>query len=532
MTIRGATAAGARATGAGPGGAEQVPLVQRLDWVRGLRAALVVVAVGAALAGASPLAISWQVLGAVSVLYLVGVSALEEAIRLYGRRAAGALSPGLLADGLYLALIGAVTGGAQGLAPLLIVAHVAGVTLLASHRTGVKVALWHSLLIYGTGELQDLGRLTWAGLGGEPTTWVIGYIAVLWLVALGVGTLSAVNERELRRRRADLEALAGLATALESADNPAQVGRALSAHLADNFGLSRVVVLDESGQTVLGGAGLDAQASDLPPPGAASVLRRATGRRQTQLVSGVEPQADPGLARLLPDAQNLVVVPLVAGGTALGAVVAEHGPGRTARIERRVVATVQRFVDHGALALRTTRLLDEVRTLAAVDALTGLMNRRVFEEALRAELSRTERLGERAGLLLFDIDNFKAINDTYGHHVGDEVLRSVAATFESSSRDFDTVARWGGEEFMVLAPGCDPEAAAAAAERLRAEIARAPLPVSLTVSAGVAVAPTDARDVEGLLKAADSALYAAKAAGRNRIALAADSRGSLRDLPA
>lgn len=532
MTTTGATTAGARATGTGLGGAEQLPLVERLVWLRGLRAALAIVAVGAALTGATPLVISWQLLGAVSVLYVVGVSVIEETIRVYGRRAAGALSPGLLADGLYLALIGAVTGGSAGLAPLLIVSHVAGVTLLASHRTGVKVALWHSLLLYGTGELEEVGWLARAGLGGEPTSWVLGYVAVLWLVALGVGTLSAVNERELRRRRADLEALAGLAAALESADNPAQVSQVLSEHLADNFGLSRVVVLDESGQTVLGGVGVQTETSELPPPGAASVLRRATGRRSTQLVSRVESQADPGLARLLPEARNLIVVPLVAGGTALGVVVAEHGQEHSARIERRVVATVQRFVDHGALSLRTTRLLEEVRTLAAVDALTGLANRRVFEETLRAELSRTERLGETAGVLLFDIDNFKAVNDTYGHHVGDEVLRSVGATLVASSRDFDTVARWGGEEFMVLTPGCDPEAAAAAAERLRVEVARAPLPVSLTVSAGVAVAPTDARDVEELLKAADSALYAAKAAGRNRVRLAADSYGSLRELPA
>lgn len=174
------------------------------------------------------------------------------------------------------------------------------------------------------------------------------------------------------------------------------------------------------------------------------------------------------------------------------------------------------------------RLIAELERKASFDGLTGLANRSLMTDRLRMAIADAERSETSTSVILMDLDNFKAVNDTYGHAVGDQVLRGVGEALTLASRDFDTVARWGGEEFTVLVPGCDPDAAVAAAERLRARVASTALPVPLTVSVGAAVAPTDARDVDGLLTAADAALYEAKSSGRNRVSLAATSRQHLR----
>ena len=157
------------------------------------------------------------------------------------------------------------------------------------------------------------------------------------------------------------------------------------------------------------------------------------------------------------------------------------------------------------------------------DRLTGLLNRRAFDEALADAFARRRRLDEEIGLLMLDLDHFKQVNDTYGHAAGDEVLRGAAGTMVSSLREIDKIFRVGGEEFAVLMPGPDRPAAEAVAERLRQTIAGRPVKVdgrelAVTVSIGIAVT-RGAIDADGLIRTADAALYRAKREGRNRVVI-------------
>lgn len=505
-------------------GAELVPVAERLRSVRWLRLALAAAVVAAALAGVTPLAIPAEILVATAAVYVVGLLVVEQAWRRYAARFAsrGTALVGLtlLIDGVFLAWSAAVTGGAGGVAPLLVLLHVVGVTLLVSYRTGVKLALWHSLLVYGAGELHGLGLVALGGLGDEPLGWRVGYVGVVLLVVVGTASFSAINERELRRRRVDLEALADLATELEQAETPEQVAQILATRVRGAFDFARLAVVGgPDSAMVLATAGVTAPSAELPAAGEGSLVRRACAERRTQLADHLDASTDPGLAALLPDARNVLVVPLVGEEGGVEALVAEHGSHRGSRIERRVVSMVERFADHGALALRAARLLEEVQTLATTDGLTGLATRRVFDEALRAELSRAIRTDDSFALLLLDIDHFKLVNDVHGHQTGDEVLRGIAANLVASSRDFDLVARYGGEEFAVIAPGCDEPAALAVAERLRSELEQAALAVPVTVSVGVGLAPTHATEAEMLVGVADRALLVSKREGRNQVTL-------------
>ncbi|WP_328467497.1 GGDEF domain-containing protein [Actinoplanes sp. NBC_00393] len=162
------------------------------------------------------------------------------------------------------------------------------------------------------------------------------------------------------------------------------------------------------------------------------------------------------------------------------------------------------------------------RRAAVTDPLTGLHTRRYFTEALAVECRRAARTGHDLGLLVIDVDHFKPINDTYGHPAGDRVLREVARRLKSVARAGSVVARYGGEEFVVLAPQADGDTLYAFAERMRLAVSDLPVDageqalLSVTASVGAASAPGRIADPEALLKAADEALYAAKAGGRNR----------------
>ena len=168
-------------------------------------------------------------------------------------------------------------------------------------------------------------------------------------------------------------------------------------------------------------------------------------------------------------------------------------------------------------------LEEELRRQAHVDYLTGIYNRRHFMERAEQELSRAHRYGKPLSMLMLDIDHFKQINDRHGHKVGDTVLKAVADLSQATFRDVDIVGRLGGEEFAALLPETDQPAALEAAERLRATIANAriPLPgappVSFSVSIGVSSMDSPEDNIDALLQRADKALYKAKDSGRNRV---------------
>ena len=177
--------------------------------------------------------------------------------------------------------------------------------------------------------------------------------------------------------------------------------------------------------------------------------------------------------------------------------------------------------------LRIKLLTDELAAannklaeLAVTDPLTGLYNRRALYEHLDREFNRSRRYGNSFAVCMLDIDHFKAVNDNYGHSMGDEVLKLVAATLNETIRRTDIVGRYGGEEFLILAPETPPEAAHILAERLRANVEEntraAPGLPDVTVSVGAACSATvKAETCEALVQLADGALYDAKDSGRN-----------------
>lgn len=164
------------------------------------------------------------------------------------------------------------------------------------------------------------------------------------------------------------------------------------------------------------------------------------------------------------------------------------------------------------------KLEEELEKMASTDALTGVQNRHRFEEVILSEISRVKRYNGSMALIMFDLDYFKNINDTYGHNTGDTVLRQVADIIKNNIRETDTVCRWGGEEFLVLCAEADEKEAVQIAEKLRLLIERHPFDEikSLTMSCGVTVY-TEEDTMDSFISRADEALYLAKEQGRNTV---------------
>ncbi len=211
--------------------------------------------------------------------------------------------------------------------------------------------------------------------------------------------------------------------------------------------------------------------------------------------------------------------PLVFRDRLLGVLVA-LSPGATVFLPQDVQA-LETYAGHAAIALSNARLVEQLEREAATDPLTGLANKRAFELAYGAELSRAARMGSAVALVTLDIDHFKEINDTFGHPFGDEVLVAVAKSLRAAVRTHDTVARLGGEEFAMLLPNADLQDAGEVAERARCLIADIPLPgATLSSSAGAAATTAGPERSGELFEAADRALYNAKRLGRGRTELA------------
>ena len=182
------------------------------------------------------------------------------------------------------------------------------------------------------------------------------------------------------------------------------------------------------------------------------------------------------------------------------------------------------LVGQAAVSIENANLHETVQHQAVTDELTGLFNVRHFQESLDNEIERSRRFNSAVGLAMLDIDDFKRVNDTYGHQQGDLVLLEVARCLRSLSRDIDEPARYGGEELAVILPQTDLSGAELLAERMRATIAALEIKrldgkgvLRVTASFGVASLPQSAGGKESLIAAADAALYRAKRAGKNRV---------------
>ena len=218
-------------------------------------------------------------------------------------------------------------------------------------------------------------------------------------------------------------------------------------------------------------------------------------------------------------ASESTCVPLSVSGEVIGAVLVGHARLLHGDEHRRIEDTVSQ----AGPTLANLRNLALAEARAATDSLTGLPNRRAVQEALKRMIAQAGRTLAPMSVLVLDLDHFKQINDTYGHDRGDAVLAAVGDVLAGALRTSDFVGRNGGEEFVALLPETGADGALEAAEKLRAAIARVTLPGidrAITASVGAAVYPHTAADPESLLRLADRALYAAKAAGRNRAAVA------------
>jgi diguanylate cyclase (GGDEF)-like protein len=181
------------------------------------------------------------------------------------------------------------------------------------------------------------------------------------------------------------------------------------------------------------------------------------------------------------------------------------------------------LADQAGVAIENVFLHERAKRLAITDGLTGIWNRRYFQMQFEQEIERSVRFRRPFTLVLLDIDNFKVINDTYGHQQGDSVLIELAARVKGGIRDIDVVARYGGEEFALILPETDGEGGRRLAEKIRALVESTPFaggrPLAVTISAGVACFNDHGTDARSLEAAADEALYLAKSLGRNRVIL-------------
>jgi two-component system cell cycle response regulator len=250
------------------------------------------------------------------------------------------------------------------------------------------------------------------------------------------------------------------------------------------------------------------------------LTRRVLNEQTTEIVDATETTADPAEAALLTanGSRSLVMLPLVASGVTIG-LVELFSMGRIEVDEERL-DLARTIANEAAIRLENARLYGEARELADRDPLTGFFNHRSLHERFGQEAVRARRAHRPLSLLMLDIDDFKIVNDTFGHLLGDEVLRWTADLIRRTLRASDIPARYGGDEFAILLPESDAEEAARTAERLTEAFAadtfchdgRINVPVGLSI--GVATFPADGRTAAELISVADAGLYRMKRARR------------------
>lgn len=216
--------------------------------------------------------------------------------------------------------------------------------------------------------------------------------------------------------------------------------------------------------------------------------------------------------------QSTLEIPMTARGTVYGLLMLAPNDVETRALTVKQAARIGRaLADTMSLALSNIALREKLRTQSLRDPLTGLYNRRYMEDALERYLSMAERSADSTSVIMIDLDNFKALNDTHGHAKGDAVLRDVAAQLVGALRPADVVCRYGGEELLVILPACPLEDAVLKAEVLRGRVESLSGVHGMSISAsfGVASVPETSSGGDDVIPMADSALYAAKKAGRN-----------------
>jgi signal transduction histidine kinase len=374
---------------------ELLSLEERHTYLAGLRGGLGLMVLGA-------LALAPQIVtGSNSRIVFatagyLAISVIPFAFRRDRRLALPLMQGALLLDGIYVAAVIALTGGAVSPLLFLVLVHVVAVTLLCSYRTGLKIALWHTtlfLLIVGSidaGIIEGSSALDGGSGTGRPALAIAG----LWLLALGTATAAAASERQLRRQKSDLASLSTMVARMDASSRAEEIPAILLGELCSTFGFERGVVLasPEGDLHVL--AATDQESSDGLPPGLDPLIEGVWAERTSRLVREIDPSTDPRLGALLPGARNVLVVPLFrAGAHTLGVVAVARG-GNDAGMRRWVVSMVAQFVAHGALALHNAWLTEDRE--AQLETIRGL-DRMLRAHNLELEVKvadRTEELRE------------------------------------------------------------------------------------------------------------------------------------------
>jgi diguanylate cyclase (GGDEF)-like protein len=328
----------------------------------------------------------------------------------------------------------------------------------------------------------------------------------------------------LERRRAEqLEAINAVARQTTAVVDLDELLTVVCHVLLEWFRVDHVAVLLVEGETLR----LRAHEGHLTPsftmgaklsPGAGLAARAlSTGRSVMENdVAGVE-----GYVTGFAETQSEICVPLIFFGEKLGVLALDSARKNTFDAEDK--QPLESVADICAAAIQNASNFDRMKQLAYVDGLTGMHNRRFFEMRIVEELERAGRFQGRLSVIMVDIDNFKKLNDEFGHLLGDEVLRSVSSILKQQLRKMDMVCRYGGDEFAILVPETTGENALRVAEKLRRQIETHDfpgVPRPVTISCGVADYPSHGVTRDEVVAAADAALYTAKQAGRNRVSAA------------
>lgn len=241
----------------------------------------------------------------------------------------------------------------------------------------------------------------------------------------------------------------------------------------------------------------------------------------------VEPDLtpEPQASRLFAESASRMSIPLISFGQTLG-VLSLHSTEKNAFRDFEV-HSLEAVADICASSIQTAHYVERIRQLSYLDGLTGIFNRRFFELRIIEEMERARRAGTGMALVIADIDQFKRLNDEYGHLLGDEVLRQVSSLFHQQVRKIDVVCRYGGEEFAILLTNTNAQHAFGVVDKLRRLVEGwhfPGVPRTVTISAGIAAFPEHGKTRDDLVKAADTGLYTAKQAGRNRVCVATSGR--------
>ncbi len=324
--------------------------------------------------------------------------------------------------------------------------------------------------------------------------------------------------KELRRL---LEMSQELAQTLD----PKQVGAVIARHLTAALGMDAGMISSWDGVS-----DLIVSLAQYPDRGMVTAhptydlsefpeTRRVLETQTTLIIDAEDPTADPAEAAILREEgfRTLVMIPLIAKGQSIGLL--ELNSVGLVQVDEVKLGLARTMANEAAMALENARLYEVARSLADRDPLTGFFNHRFLYERMGEEVLRARRTRSSLSLLLLDLDDFKLVNDTFGHQFGDRCLVHLAEVVKSTLRASDVPARYGGDEFAVILPDADERAAVAVATRISEELARNPVlsdgrgPVPISVSIGVSSIGPQVRTPTELVGVADARMYAAKIAG-------------------